>query len=109
MALPPGTIVVADPDAFGGTGGLIAVDPVIGRQLQQLELRRPTRCGGPAIARRFLVRRCCARMDPTIPSQELGMEELFIVVAPAVMGVGLWLILRQKPDKRDDDDAPTPG
>jgi hypothetical protein len=48
-------------------------------------------------------------MDPTIPSQELGMEELFIVVAPAVMGVGLWLILRQKPDKRDDDDAPTPS
>jgi sugar lactone lactonase YvrE len=27
MALSPGTIVVADPDAFGGAGGLIAVDP----------------------------------------------------------------------------------
>jgi hypothetical protein len=47
-------------------------------------------------------------MDRAIPSQETGMEELFIIVAPAVMGVGLWLILRQKPDQQDDDDAPAP-
>jgi hypothetical protein len=32
VALTVGTIVVADPDAFGGNGGLIAVDPGSGRQ-----------------------------------------------------------------------------
>ncbi len=32
MALLPGTIIVADPQAFGGTGGLIAVDPSNGQQ-----------------------------------------------------------------------------
>jgi hypothetical protein len=32
MALPSGTIVVADGEAFGGSGGLIAVDPANGRQ-----------------------------------------------------------------------------
>jgi hypothetical protein len=37
------------------------------------------------------------------------MEELLIFVAPIVMGVGLWLILRQKPDEQDDDDSPAPG
>jgi hypothetical protein len=37
------------------------------------------------------------------------MEELFILLAPAVMAVGLWVILRQKPDQQDDDDAPTSG
>jgi hypothetical protein len=31
------------------------------------------------------------------------MEELFIFVSPIAMGVGLWLIFRQKPPKRDDD------
>lgn len=42
------------------------------------------------------------------------MEELLIFVAPAIMGVGLWLILRQKPDEQDadeqdDDDRPAPS
>jgi hypothetical protein len=32
--------------------------------------------------------------------------ELFIFIAPVAMGVGLWLILRQKPPEQDDDDAP---
>ena len=32
MSLPAGTILVADPDAFGGGGGLIAVDPATGHQ-----------------------------------------------------------------------------
>ena len=32
MALPPGTIVVSDRGAFGGNGGLIAVDPANGHQ-----------------------------------------------------------------------------
>jgi hypothetical protein len=32
MALAAGTIVVANPDAFGGAGGVIAVDPGSGRQ-----------------------------------------------------------------------------
>jgi hypothetical protein len=44
-------------------------------------------------------------MDTTIPAQETGMEELLIVVAPIVMGLGLWLILRQKPDEHDDDSS----
>jgi hypothetical protein len=30
--------------------------------------------------------------------------ELFIFIAPVVMGLGLWLILRQKPPEQDDDD-----
>jgi hypothetical protein len=35
--------------------------------------------------------------------------ELFIFIAPVTMGVGLWLILRQKPRKQDDDDASKPS
>jgi hypothetical protein len=35
--------------------------------------------------------------------------ELFIFIAPVVMGVGLWLILQQKPRKQDDDDTPASG
>ena len=31
--------------------------------------------------------------------------ELFIFIAPVTMAVGLWLILRQKPRERDEDDA----
>ena len=54
-------------------------------------------------------RTLCATMDPTIPAQGKGMEELLIFVAPAVMGVGLWLILRQKPDEQNDDDRPAPS
>jgi hypothetical protein len=32
--------------------------------------------------------------------------ELFIFIAPVAMGLGLWLILRQKPPEQDDDDTP---
>ena len=32
MAVPSGTIIVADPESFGGAGGLIAVHPVTGEQ-----------------------------------------------------------------------------
>jgi hypothetical protein len=28
--------------------------------------------------------------------------ELFIFIAPVVMGLGLWLILRRKPPEQDD-------
>jgi hypothetical protein len=35
--------------------------------------------------------------------------ELFIFIAPVTMGVGLWLILRQKPREQDDDDASKPS
>jgi hypothetical protein len=46
-------------------------------------------------------------MDPTIPPRGTGME-LIIFIAPVVMGLGLWLILRHQPDEQRDDDAPTP-
>jgi len=48
-------------------------------------------------------------MDPTIPAQGNGMEELFIFASPIAMALGLWLFLRQKPDKQDDDDSPAPS
>jgi hypothetical protein len=35
--------------------------------------------------------------------------ELIIFIAPVIMGLGLWLILRQKPDEQDDDNASSPG
>jgi hypothetical protein len=34
--------------------------------------------------------------------------ELIIFIAPVIMGLGLWLILRQKPDE-DDDNASSSG
>ena len=34
--------------------------------------------------------------------------ELIVFIAPVVMGLGLWLILRHQPDEQRDDDAPTP-
>jgi len=38
------------------------------------------------------------------------MEELTVFVFPVVMGVGLWLIFRQKPNQDPpDDDSPGPG
>ena len=47
-------------------------------------------------------------MDAMIPHEGTGME-LFIFIAPVVMGLGLWLILRYQPDKQRDDDASTRG
>jgi hypothetical protein len=35
--------------------------------------------------------------------------ELIIFIAPLIMGLGLWLILRQKPNDQDDDNASRPG
>jgi hypothetical protein len=35
--------------------------------------------------------------------------ELFIFIAPVTMGVGLWLILRQKPREQDEDDGSKSG
>jgi hypothetical protein len=35
--------------------------------------------------------------------------ELTIFIAPVVMGLGLWLILQQKPRKQDDDDSSASG
>jgi hypothetical protein len=40
-------------------------------------------------------------MNQDDPPQGNRME-LFIFIAPVVMGVGLWLILRQKPPDHDD-------
>jgi hypothetical protein len=37
------------------------------------------------------------------------MEELFIFVSPIAMGVGLWLIFRQRPAGKDKDDASGPS
>jgi hypothetical protein len=33
--------------------------------------------------------------------------ELIIFIAPVVMGLGLWLILKQAPPEQDDDDTST--
>jgi hypothetical protein len=35
--------------------------------------------------------------------------ELIIFIAPVIMGLGLWLILRQKPNEQDDDNASSSG
>jgi hypothetical protein len=47
-------------------------------------------------------------MDSTILAHGNGLDELLIFASPLVMGLGLWLIVRQKPDEEEGGEDP-PG
>ena len=66
---------------------------------------RPTHLGrrqaGPTLTSVGLV--------PTVLGHGSGLDELAIFLFPVVLGIGFWLITRQKPaeDGDDEDDDPT--
>ncbi len=49
-------------------------------------------------------------MDVTILAHQGGWDEMLIFASPVAMGIGLWVIFRQKPAKDEgEDDSPELG
>jgi len=45
----------------------------------------------------------------TVLGHGSGLDDLVIFVFPVVMGIGLWLILRGKPDQDQDEEQDKPS